>query len=59
MLGIDVGRHKEHDVEQTYKYLFVDRYVGGDGTKPRSDNDQYENQKKVKQTTIWPLAQWL
>ncbi len=31
--------------------IFVDRYVGGGGPKPRSGNDRYENQNKVKQKT--------
>ncbi|KAK0441784.1 uncharacterized protein EV420DRAFT_1085165 [Desarmillaria tabescens] len=49
MLGIDVGRHKERGGYGSNERIFVDRYVGGGGTKPRSGNDRYENQNKVKQ----------
>ncbi len=49
MLGIDVGRHKGRDGYGSNERIFVDRYVGGGGTKPRNGNHRYENQNKVKQ----------
>ncbi len=49
MLGIDVGRHKGCDGYGSNERIFVDRYVGDGGTKPRNGSDRYENQNKVKQ----------
>ncbi len=43
MLGIDIGRHKERDGYGSNEHIFVVRYVGGGGTKPRSGSDRYKN----------------
>ncbi len=51
MLGIDVGKGNERDGYGSNERIFVDRYVCGGGTKPRSGSDRYENQNKVKQKT--------
>ncbi len=48
LLGIDVGRHKGRGGYGSNKRIFVDRYVGDGGTKPRNGSDRYENQNNVK-----------
>ncbi len=49
MLGIDVGRRNERGGCGLNKGIFQCKYAGDGGTKPRSGNDRYGNQNKVKQ----------
>ncbi len=42
MLGIDVGRHKGRGGYGSDERIFVDRYVGDGGTKPRNGSDRYK-----------------
>ncbi len=55
LLGIDVGRQKERDRDGSKERIFVDKYVGGGGTKPRSGRDRYEIQNMVD-VAIGPVA---
>ncbi len=48
VLGIDVGRHQGRDGYGSNERIFVDRYVGDGGKKPRSGSDRHENQNNVK-----------
>ncbi len=55
LLGIDVGRQKERDRDGSKERIFVDKYVGGGGTKPRSGRDRYEIQNMVD-VAVGPVA---
>ncbi len=59
LLGIDVGRRNERGGCGLNEGIFQCKYAGDGGTKPRSGNNRYENQNKVKQKTgiaVSPVA---
>ncbi len=59
LLGIDVGRRNECGGCGLNEGIFQCKYAGDGGTKPRSGNNRYENQNKVKQKTgiaVSPVA---
>lgn len=56
MLKIDASRHKEYDGYGSNERMLANKFVGGGGTKPRSDRDEYGNQNKVKQKSAQPSA---
>ncbi len=60
VLGIDVGRGNERGGCGLNEGIFQCKYAGdGGSTKPRSGNNRYENQNKVKQKTgiaVSPVA---